>query len=89
MTIELWPLPYAVTFNAWAFLLLVPYLLPSLVAGVLMRRNLPAILALNILAGWTFFGWVGALVWALKREPVYFERNYSGHPFPVSKSSGY
>jgi Superinfection immunity protein len=41
------------------------FFLPALVA---LRRNHPnaaAILALNLLLGWTFLGWVIALVWAM------------------------
>lgn len=32
------------------------------------KRNSNAILALNIFLGWTFIGWVVALVWALSKE---------------------
>lgn len=41
------------------------YVLPSLVARSRGHRQVVAITALNLLAGWTFFGWVAALVWAL------------------------
>jgi hypothetical protein len=40
------------------------YLLPWIVAAVRGHHQLVAIAVLNVLAGWTFFGWVGALVWA-------------------------
>jgi hypothetical protein len=46
-------------------LLLGLYCLPGLIA---YRRGHPkrvAIGALNLLLGWTFLGWVAALVWAL------------------------
>lgn len=42
------------------------YFLPSLLAR--KKRNAVAIFALNLLLGWTFVGWVAALVWALVRE---------------------
>jgi hypothetical protein len=32
------------------------------------KRNASAIIALNLLLGWTFLGWVIALVWALKKD---------------------
>lgn len=41
------------------------YLLPSFVAVCRGHTSLPAIIALNILLGWTFLGWVAALVWSL------------------------
>jgi hypothetical protein len=31
------------------------------------HRNLAAIVVLNLLLGWTFLGWVGALIWAIIR----------------------
>jgi ABC-type transport system involved in cytochrome c biogenesis permease component len=41
------------------------YLLPTWIAFSRQHHNRGAILALNLLLGWTFLGWVGALVWAL------------------------
>lgn len=41
------------------------YLLPSFVALQRKHANTTAICALNILVGWSFIGWVAALVWAL------------------------
>lgn len=41
------------------------YFLPTIVANYNHRDNCGAILALNLLLGWTFLGWVVALVWAL------------------------
>lgn len=48
-----------------AALAIIIYLLPALVAGCRGHQNRIAIGALNILLGWTFVGWVIALVWAL------------------------
>lgn len=41
------------------------YLLPAFVALQRKHVNTTAICVLNIFAGWCFFGWVAALVWAL------------------------
>lgn len=41
------------------------YFIPSFVAGGRNHRNANAILALNLLLGWTFLGWAIALIWAL------------------------
>jgi hypothetical protein len=42
------------------------YFLPSVLGR--KKRNRAAIFVLNLLAGWTFFGWVAALVWAMTKE---------------------
>ena len=41
------------------------YCLPGLIAYRRRHPNLGGIVALNLLLGWTFLGWVVALVWAL------------------------
>jgi Na+/H+-dicarboxylate symporter len=48
----------------------VPYFIPSIIAYRRRKANRVAILAVNILLGWTFVGWVVALVWALKVDVV-------------------
>jgi Na+/H+-dicarboxylate symporter len=45
------------------------YFIPSIVASNRHKRNFGAIFALNFFAGWTFIGWLIALVWALTYEP--------------------
>ena len=42
------------------------YFLPAFLGR--KKRNARAILALNILLGWTLLGWCAALVWALLRD---------------------
>jgi len=41
------------------------YFIPWLVAKDRRHRNASAIAVLNIFLGWTFLGWVAALVWAM------------------------
>lgn len=48
--------------------LLAIYLVPSLAAIGRKHKNAGAITALNLLLGWTFVGWVVALVWALTND---------------------
>lgn len=45
------------------------YFLPTIIALVRQKRNTIAILVLNFFLGWTFIGWVAALVWSLATEP--------------------
>jgi hypothetical protein len=55
-------------FTATGFGLLVlmffVYFAPSLIAAQQGHKNLKALFVLNLFAGWTVLGWVGALVWA-------------------------
>ena len=44
---------------------LLTYFAPSLIANGRGHQDFPAILALNLLLGWTFIGWVWAFVWSL------------------------
>ena len=55
-----------------AGILFTGYFLPSSVAWIRRCRKRAGILLLNLFLGWTFFGWVIALVWAAsdEREPL-------------------
>lgn len=44
------------------------YLLPTIVAVTQHRNNVAAIAAINILLGWSFVGWIVALVMALTKD---------------------
>ena len=57
-------------FHVGRVFLLIPlflYFLPAFLAR--HRSDFSAILLVNVLAGWTFIGWIIALVWALSAEP--------------------
>jgi hypothetical protein len=45
------------------------YFIPSIIALLQRKRNLVAIMALNLLLGWSLIGWVVSLVWALTKDP--------------------
>ena len=61
--------PTSIINYIWAALfilvILAVYLIPSLIALLRKHPHKIAIVALNILGGWTFLVWVGALVWSL------------------------
>lgn len=40
------------------------YFLPTLIASMRGHHNTAAIFVLNAFLGWTFLGWVAALIWA-------------------------
>lgn len=56
------------------------YFIPTIVAVVEKRRNFVAIFVLNFFLGWTFLGWVIALVWACvhDRRSIAFEMEKHG-----------
>ena len=45
------------------------YFVPSFVALARKHPQQIAIIALNVLLGWTVIGWMGALIWALVKTP--------------------
>lgn len=47
-----------------AVIFLVFYFLPSLIASARHKKQSLAIFLLNLFAGWTFIGWLAALIWA-------------------------
>ena len=49
-------------------LLIAIYFAPAIIAGCNGKRNWFAIFVLNLLVGWTFIGWIVALVWACMVE---------------------
>jgi hypothetical protein len=58
------------------------YFLPSIIGR--NKRNFAALFALNFLAGWTFIGWVAALVWALSADaPAVVRPVQAPHPAVV------
>jgi hypothetical protein len=45
------------------------YFIPTMIARRDTKRNAAAIFVLNLFVGWSFIGWVIALVWACTSEP--------------------
>lgn len=44
------------------------YFFPTIVANSRRHKNISSILVLNLLAGWTFIGWIIAIVWAFSDD---------------------
>lgn len=59
------------------FLLLFPYFLPTIIAVLRRKSSAIGIFFLNLFLGWTFIGWIGALIWALTsdRQPTIIVNN--------------
>jgi T4 superinfection immunity protein len=64
------------------------YFVPTIIADFRSHRNTPAIFALNLLLGWTFLGWVGALVWSLTSTYRDDGRSYWNGDHPTGTRSG-
>ncbi len=47
---------------------LILYFIPTAVAYQKKKKNTGAILALNLLLGWTVLGWIIALIWACTED---------------------
>lgn len=45
------------------------YFIPTFVVTQKLHKNCKAVIILNVFLGWTFFGWVGALIWAVLESP--------------------
>lgn len=56
-----------ITILAIVLIMILPYFAPAIVAFARGHHQKWAILVLDVLLGWTFIGWVGALVWSLTR----------------------
>jgi hypothetical protein len=51
----------------------VVWLIPGFVAAIRHHHNTGAIWCLTIFLGWTFVGWVIALVWAFTNPPAQYK----------------
>ena len=60
--------PWEIALILATIFLLPVYFVPTIVAAIRRANNLIGIIILNILAGWTFLGWVASLVWAIVAE---------------------
>jgi Superinfection immunity protein len=61
------------------------YLLPMIIAGRRKHHNLGAIMAVNLLLGWTFLGWIIAFIWSLTavRNPYQHLQRVAYQPVPA------
>jgi hypothetical protein len=45
------------------------YFMPWVIAGIRGHHNTMAIFILNLFLGWTFLGWIAALIWSFTNVP--------------------
>ena len=55
-------------FITWLFVALGVYVLPIILAVVRKHQNVGAITVLTLFLGWTFLGWLAALLWSLNAD---------------------
>lgn len=46
------------------------YLLPAMIASIRNVEHDGAIIAINVVFGWTVLGWMAALIWAVVEKPL-------------------
>lgn len=63
----LWFFPFFHFHPIFLLLSLFLYFLPAFLAR--NKSNFTAILLVNLFLGWTFIGWIVALIWALSSDP--------------------
>ncbi|HYM71471.1 MAG TPA: superinfection immunity protein [Stellaceae bacterium] len=56
----------------FAVIFLLLYLLPTIIAAVRGHQSRMAIFAVNLLFGWTVFGWLFAFIWSLTGVYEYY-----------------
>lgn len=52
----------------WLFISLTIYFIPIIVAYIRKHKNIVPIGLLTLALGWTFFGWLAALLWSLNSD---------------------
>ena len=54
--------------SVWLFIGLAIYFVPVIVAYIRKHNNIIPITIMTIFIGWTFIGWLAALLWALNSD---------------------
>ena len=52
----------------WLLIAFVIYFIPCIIAYLRKHKNTLPILLMNVFLGWTFFGWLASLLWALNSD---------------------
>jgi len=57
------------------FISLAVYIVPIIIAFIRKHNNFVPICLLNVFTGWTFLGWLAALLWSLNSDVQQVEEN--------------
>jgi Superinfection immunity protein len=52
----------------WLVIIPAAYFLPTIISGTCRHRHAGAVFVLNLFLGWTFLGWVIALIWSVMNQ---------------------
>lgn len=52
----------------WLFIALTIYSIPIIIAYIRKHNNILPIAILTLFLGWTFFGWLAAVLWSLNSD---------------------
>src|SRR5688500_13459247 len=63
------------------------YFLPTFVAYSRKQGSAGAIFVLNLFLGWSFIGWIAALIWSLKSEHQVAQNIYVNQGAPESRNT--
>ncbi len=59
-----------------AVVVIVAYMLPAIIASLRGHHRVGSIFIVNLLLGWTFFGWLAALAWSMSKTHKSRRRRY-------------
>ncbi len=59
-----------------AVVVIVAYMLPAIIASFRGHHRVGSIFIVNLLLGWTFFGWLAALAWSMSETHKSRRRRY-------------
>jgi hypothetical protein len=62
------------------------YMIPSIAAIARNKQDVGTIVILNVFLGWTFVGWVVALVWALRQDATAMRATSDTNTIPAQTS---
>jgi len=54
----------------WLLIALIIYFLPIIIAYLRKHKNILSIGLLTLFLGWTFFGWLAAILWSLNSDTL-------------------
>jgi hypothetical protein len=83
--------PFAFTWGIFA-IAIIPYFLPTIIALLRKSTSIAGIFVLNFFLGWTFIGWIIALVWAIasrNTSTTIVVNNTYQNTYPANGSQSY
>ena len=83
--------PFVFSWGLFA-IIIIPYFLPTIIAMLRRSNSTGGIFLLNFFLGWTFIGWIGALIWSITSQnttTTIIVNNTTGAPHSYGPPPGY